>query len=74
MAKSFTEERSLTEKPYHRVFHVVPEKDKKVFTFITFLGLTKMAQKLSPRLVNTNQGKLDLQLDGKICIPVYVHL
>lgn len=29
MAKSFTEERSLTEKPYHRVFHVVPEKDKK---------------------------------------------
>ncbi|XP_037277195.2 uncharacterized protein LOC119170210 isoform X2 [Rhipicephalus microplus] len=29
VARSFCEERSLTEKPFHRVFHVVPERDKK---------------------------------------------
>ncbi|XP_077519304.1 uncharacterized protein LOC144129198 [Amblyomma americanum] len=29
VAKSFCEERSLTEKPFHRVFHIVPERDKK---------------------------------------------
>ncbi|CAN8006984.1 unnamed protein product [Ixodes hexagonus] len=32
VAKSFSEERSLTEKPCPRVFHVVPERDKKDWT------------------------------------------